>query len=297
MVLPPKLHPAFSLWAATVWLSLGLARAALATDGLEPIGLSVQSLLRGGADVAIGDSALSQIDNPATLRLVPGSIDASGEVLMPVTRWRGVYDTSGSSVHALPLGHIGVALPGNDRFNFGLAAWSKSQIGTSFHLRSLAAFTEPRRTYANMRDIGFGFNGAVRVTDDLSLGAGLRCELVTGEFTSLAGPEQVYFGRGYGLGAGFQLGLHYRITPDLTFGAGYRSPTWFQDLFGEHTSSGLTNDWEIRSTGARAVNFGRPRSTTSRCPRKSPPAGLAGHGSPAPQRRGPLDQLRKQQHV
>ena len=44
---------------------------ALATDGLEPIGVSTQSRMRGGADVAVGDSPLSQIDNPATLSLSP----------------------------------------------------------------------------------------------------------------------------------------------------------------------------------------------------------------------------------
>ncbi len=243
---------------SAVWLlSLGLAGAALATDGLEPIGLSTQSLLRGGADVAIGDSALSQIDNPATLTLVPRSVDTSGELLMPQTRWRGVVDSDDSSVRCLPLGHVGLALAQNDRWSMGLAAWSKSQLGARFGLRSTALPFLQRRTDADMRDFGLGLNAAVRVTDALSLGAGLRGELITGEFTSLAGAQQIHFGRGYGLGAGYQLGLHYRIAPRVTLGLGYRSPTWFQGLLGSHTSSRLTNDWEIRSPGARPLRLGR----------------------------------------
>jgi long-chain fatty acid transport protein len=257
MVLPAKLQPAPLQWAAVLLLSLGFARAALATDGLEPIGISTQSLLRGGTDVAIGDSALSQIDNPATLTLVPRSVDASGELLMPRTHWRGMNDSADSSIRCLPLGHIGLVLPDHDHFRFGLAAWSKSQLGASFRLRSAAFPFERRQTRADLRDVGFGLHAAVRVTDALSLGAGLRCEPVTGEFTSLAGPEQIHFGRGYGLGAGYQLGLHYRVTPGLTFGLGYRSPTWFQDVFGNHTSSGLTNDWEVRSPDAPPLHLGR----------------------------------------
>ena len=259
---------------AALLFYLGLAPSAQATDGLEPIGLSVQSLLRGGSDVAIGDSALSQIDNPASLRLNRGAVDVAGEFLMPVTRWRGVYDTSGSSVHCLPLGHIGLALPGNDRFNFGVAAWSKSQIATSFHLRPAATLGDPQRVNSDMRDFGFAFDGAVSVTDNLALGAGLRCELITGEFLSLAGPEQVYFGRGYGLGAGFQLGLHYRIVPGLTFGLGYRSPTWFQDLFGEHSSPAFSNDWQVITPGYPGVDFGRATINDFVLPQKIS-AGLA----------------------
>jgi long-subunit fatty acid transport protein len=260
--------------ATVLLLSLGLTRLALATDGLEPIGISVQSLIRGGSDVAIGDSALSQIDNPATLILLPKSVDVSGELLMPSTRWRGVYDTADSSGRALPLGHAAVALPWKDRFAFGLAVWSKNQLDTDFHIRSVSAPYQRQHTYGNMRDFGFGPSVAVRVTDALSIGAGVRLELVTGEFTSLAGPEQVHFGRGYGLGAGYQLGLHYRLAPGLTFGLGYRSPTWFQDLFGSHTSSSLTNDWEISSPGIHAVHSGRALIDHMTLPQKVS-AGLA----------------------
>ena len=185
-------------WAAVWLLVLGLARAALATDGVEPIGISTQSLMRGGTDVAIGDSALSQIDNPATLMLLPRSIDASGELLMPLTKWRGLYDTAESSAKALPLGHAAFATPVKDRFAFGLAFWSKEQLDTNFRIRSTNIPFHERHTYANMRDFGFGPSAAVRVNDALSLGAGMRLELVTGEFTSLAGPEQIHFGRGYG---------------------------------------------------------------------------------------------------
>jgi len=194
MVLPRKL-------SSGLLLALGLARLALGTDGVEPIGISTQSLIRGGTDVAIGDSALSQIANPATLMLVPRSADASGELLMPSTHWRGVYDTAESSAHCLPLGHAAVALPRSDQLSFGLAAWSKSQLDTRFRLRPVAVPLQKQHTYANMRDFGLGPSVGIRLTDALSLGAGLRFELVTGEFTSLGGPNQIHFGRGYSLGA------------------------------------------------------------------------------------------------
>ncbi len=242
--------------AATI-LSLAFVRAAPATDGLEPVGISTQSLLRGGSDVAIGDSALSQIDNPATLMRVPASVDASGELLMPHTQWRSVYDSAESSVDCLPLGHVGIALPHDENLAFGVAAWSKSQLGTSFRLRSIATPFPRRHTSADLRDFGLGLNSALRINDALSIGAGVRLELATGEFTSLAATEQIRFGRGYGLGAGYQLGLHYRIMPDVTFGLGYRSPTWFQDVFGSHTSASMTNDWQLLSPTRPPIHLGR----------------------------------------
>lgn len=47
------------------------------------------------------------------------------------------------------------------------------------------------------------------------------------------------FDRGYACGGGFQLGLHYRARPDLSFGLAYRSPTWFGDVSGGSARASL----------------------------------------------------------
>lgn len=50
---------------------LAFARPAAATDGIELISPSMKAQARGGANVAVGYSALCQIDKPAILTPAP----------------------------------------------------------------------------------------------------------------------------------------------------------------------------------------------------------------------------------
>ena len=78
-----------------VLLMLPSVQSASATNGIEPIGVSMEARMRGGADVAVGDSALSQIDNPATLSLQPRDVmtfDFAGQVIFPNCEWTGPID-------------------------------------------------------------------------------------------------------------------------------------------------------------------------------------------------------------
>jgi len=62
------------------------AAPAFASNGVELTGISFNARARGGADVAVGDSALSQIDNPAALALTPRGrprFDFAGELVFP----------------------------------------------------------------------------------------------------------------------------------------------------------------------------------------------------------------------
>lgn len=236
-----------------ILVATGPARA---TDGIEPIGFSMQSLMRGGTDVAIGDSALSQIENPATLTLLPRQLDTNWEVLMPRTDWVTVKESDESLVRHVPLGHVGVAIPYDERLSFGLAAYSKGQLESSFKKRHLSYPLLRQQAGADLRNFALPVNAAYRVTDDLSVGAGLRLEMITGWFTSLGGPVTIEFERGLAIGGGFQAGLHYRIRPGLTVGAGYRSPTWFQDLFGSHDEAGLSGRWRVSMPRLRPISLG-----------------------------------------
>lgn len=244
---------------------------ARATDGIEPIGLSTQSMARGGTDVAVGDSALSQIENPATLTLSPSGkwrLDAAGELLMPQLHWTGPRDSADSAVRHIPLGHAGLVFPGGGPWRFGLALYSKSQLGAEYTMHPAMFPYSDRRMEASLRDFGLAADAAYRLTDKLSLGIGVRGELLTGEFTSVNGPVTLDFSRGYAFGGGFQFGVHYRFLPTLSAGLGYRSPTWFQDLTGEHETSSLAGDWQTSLFPLPPVYVGRASVETIRLPQK-----------------------------
>ncbi|MBI4582316.1 MAG: TonB-dependent receptor [Planctomycetes bacterium] len=227
------------LVAAALLLSPDLVQA---TDGLEPIGVSMQSRMRGGADVAVGDSALSQVDNPATLSLSPRgvlSLDEASKFAIVDLRWRGPIDTAESDQKFIHLHNLGLAMPVNDRLTFGLALHSKAGLGTDFNIRNLLIPFIERHVHSDMKNIGVYADAAYKITDKLSLGAGARMEVATSRFGLVLGPAAVDFERGYAYGGGFQLGLHYQATEDLALGLGYRSPTWFNDLSGGSMKASL----------------------------------------------------------
>ncbi len=221
------------VWAA-VWTS-----AAFGTDGLEPIGSSTQALLRGGADVAVGDTALSQINNPASLALHTRlRFDFSDQVLCCKLRWSTPIGSSHS--HAIcPLANAAVAVPISERLTFGLALQSKSGMGTHYHIRHLLIPFYERHIASDIKNASLSLNFGYELSETLSVGAGVRAEAVTAKFNSVLGPAGVDFGRGVSYGAGFDLGVHYRATKTLAFGVAYRSPTWMGDLSGGRMKASL----------------------------------------------------------
>ena len=223
------------LVACTAFLVNRSSVPAFATDGVEPIGISMQSRARGGADVAVGDSALSQIDNPASLCLSPRDLckfDFAGKLGILDVRWRGPIDADDSQVKLIPLVNLGVAVPINDRLTLGAAINSKAGLGTRFTFQHLFIPFWNRREASDMKIISMPLSLGYKLTDKLSLGLGARFEVATAEFSTVLGPADIEFGRGYAYGGGFNAGLHYQATDTLTFGLAYRSPTWFGDLDG-----------------------------------------------------------------
>jgi hypothetical protein len=112
-------------------LVLGLASSARACSGLEPICVSVHSFVPGGADVAVGDSALSRVNNPATLTLSPRGrlwFDTAGVLVVPHSTWRGPLDTADSTWNWNALANMGLAMPVDDRLTLGMASHSKARL-------------------------------------------------------------------------------------------------------------------------------------------------------------------------
>jgi len=236
-----------------VLLLLGLLPGTtLGTNGVEPIDTSLQARLRGGADVAVGDSALSQINNPASLSLhdVP-RLDFSGQFCFPTSRWEGPWGTAESQVGFVPLGNAAVSWPVHDELTLGLALHSKAGLASRYEMRHLLIPWMTREVGADAKVVGLSLNLGYELTDELAVGAGVRAEAATSEFSLVLGPADVEFGRGYAYGGGFQLGLLYHATDDLTFGLGYRSPSWFGDLQGGRTRASLFGVLPVDLGGGR----------------------------------------------
>lgn len=215
---------------------------AMASDGFEPIGVSMQATARGGADVAVGDTAISQIDNPASLSLRPRhalKLDVANENAFVSNEWNGPLESASSQVRFFPLLNSGISVPINDRLTLGAAVHSRGGFSSRFDARHLLIPFMERRVFSDLKVFTFPVNVAYKITDRLSAGIGFRTEVATARFGTVLGPADVDISRGWAVGGGFQAGLHYQARKDLAFGLGYRSPTWFNDLRGGDAKASL----------------------------------------------------------
>ncbi|MBK8269057.1 MAG: outer membrane protein transport protein [Planctomycetes bacterium] len=249
---------------------------ASASNGVELNGVSLQARSRGGADVAVGDSALSQIDNPAALSLAPRRRDFiafTNQTVFPTVDWRGPLDSSRSDRRIIPLADFGYANSDDDRWSWGVAFHSRCGLATQYNYRPLLMPWREVRAGTDAKNVNFSFNAAYKVTDQFSIGAGIRAEVVTAEFRKPLAIADIKFGRGYAYGIGFDLGAHYRPTDKLSFGIAYRSPTWATDLAGGAATASIMGLPSIRLGDAnidqirlpQRVSIGAAYDLTSWC--------------------------------
>lgn len=213
-----------------------------ASNGVEATGIGLAARSRGGADVAVGDSALSQIANPATLSLTPVGehrLDFAGKLVFPSASWSGPLDSADSTRRLVPLLDMAYAEAIDRNWSWGIAVHTKSGLSSQYNYRPLMMPWTEHRVGADAKNLGAYFDTAYRVSDRLSLGVGGRAEFITAEFRAPFGPADVKFGRGCAYGGGFQLGLLYKPRDDLSFGLAYRSPTWCTDISGGEVQASL----------------------------------------------------------
>ena len=90
-----RLHALFFLLVTLLYFSSLPTIAAV--NGLEEVGHSFQADMRGGTEVAVGDTALSQIRQPASCALhLDGRVDTKMTFINPIFKYHGPLDTSTS---------------------------------------------------------------------------------------------------------------------------------------------------------------------------------------------------------
>ena len=248
--------------AALILSIILIAGHAYASDGHELISPSTKALARGGADVAVGDSALSQIDNPATLSLATRDarqFDGMGRWAYLLGPYRGLLDHSESEHHNIIISNAAMTFPVTKRLTLGAAAHGKAGLGTRFRHRHLLIPFAKRNVGSDMKIVDLQLNGAYKLTDTLSAGIGVRVEFATAKFSTVIGPVDIDFGRGRACGAGFQLGLYHQASEKLAFGLAYRSPTWYTNLDGGEGTASLLGLFPVRLGEIAVDDFQLPQ--------------------------------------
>jgi long-chain fatty acid transport protein len=229
---------------------------------MEPIGVGVNAQGRGGTDVAVGDTAYSQIKNPATLGLrYESEFNGGTHLFMPDIEWEGPLDSATSQKRHIFSPHVATAMPLNDKFVFGTAFYGAAGSLVDFRFRHLSMPYAHRSVAADLKIGEVQFNLAYRVTDKLSIGGGTRVAMALPKFNQVLSGVDVRIKRGRGLGFGFQLGAHYQVTDDVSIGAAYKSPTWFEDIESD-ADVGLLG-MNPRLGKATLKGFGLPQSVAA----------------------------------
>jgi long-subunit fatty acid transport protein len=244
-----------AVWASAAW----------AEDAVEQLGISAKAKARGGADVAVGDSPLSQVENPATLSLHGREFDSSYQLVLPRTRWDSPTDRSYSEFGAIPLINFAATHPIDDRFSWGWALYTKSGLAGQYH--SLHRFFPQRELIDHVDYLNFALplNLSYKVSDRLTIGGGIRAEFAQARLLSVFGPADVNLQRGYSWGGGFQFGALYQLTDAVRLGFGYRSPSWMGDYQGNHLLFSASP--AVTMQPLRTIDLGDARSS-ARQPQK-----------------------------
>jgi long-subunit fatty acid transport protein len=237
-------------------------RPAWGVDGTEVISANSRAEARGGADVAVGDSALSQMENPATLTLVPRGLhmlDFSTPVAFIPATWRGPLDDQDSTLRSVLAGQAALAVPIDDRLTIGGGFHTISGLGAIYDFRHIMIPWMQRRVGSKLECVDLELNVGYKLTDKLSVGAGGRLNVSSLEFSTVIGPADVEFGKGYAYGGGFTLGALYQARKDLAFGLAYRSPSWMSDISGGRGKASVLGVLPVPLGGINVDEFRLPQ--------------------------------------
>ena len=216
----------------------------------------------GGALVARADDATAVAYNPAGITQLPGrSLALGATVIHPsleinFANGPGINGKAADNTWVIPSGFYTHQL--SPRYWLGLGIYSRAGLGTEVENEDQYA-GRYNCSYAGLKSVSFNPNLAVKLTDTLSLAAGvelLYLEFAYDRYTdvnpALADTDVRQQIRADGWDYGFNLALHYKPRPWLTLGASFRSEI-------QLTVAGQADfDW---SPGARAsleamMNYG-----------------------------------------
>ena len=218
--------------------------SAYPTNGMRMIGFGASQVAMGGAAVALPLDAASVIVNPAGMSELGHRIDFGGSWFKPTVKYEaseiaqvpapGFAVASNASLQsqrgASPVPALGMVLPVNDQFVFGLGAYGVSGMGVDYAGNLYNGMSGPAVTFTSYSQMRFAPGMSWKVSDQLSLGATLNVAWATMGFNVASGVGQVPHETSSSFGVGGTLGARYAPLEWFTVAAAYESRTKFEDF-------------------------------------------------------------------
>ena len=207
-------------------LSLSTSSANAAVNGLEEIGHSWQADMRGGTEVAVGDTALSQVRQPASVVLHSKvRFDSKLTNIFPLNKFNNALEGDVYRVPDKPNFALALVGPLSKKSGWGVSVFSKTSWDSAFRGRYLQR-NQIESARGSVLNYAAQANVGTRLTERLFVGGGGRVELMKNGASAVFGPAKMDLSGEWSCGGGFNLGALYQIKKNATLGFGYRSPTW-----------------------------------------------------------------------
>ena len=254
--------------------------SAYPTNGMRMIGFGASQVAMGGAAVALPLDAASVIVNPAGIADLGHRIDFGGSWFKPTVKYEaseiaqvpapGFAVASNASLQsqrgASPVPALGMVLPVNDQFVFGLGAYGVSGMGVDYAGNLYNGMSGPAVTFTSYSQMRFAPGMSWKVSDQLSLGATLNVAWATMGFNVASGVGQVPHETSSSFGVGGTLGARYAPLEWFTVAAAYESRTKFEDFsfnVPARTALDLATGQQVSlPAGVDKLAFDQPQSVT-----------------------------------
>jgi len=217
------------------------ASPAWATNGMRMTGFGPVQNSMGGVGVGATLDAASIVSNPAGIVELGGRVDFGATYFQPSPEYRatglsgagippGMFvladgKTVASNRGASPIPVLGIIIPLDSKWSFGLGAYGVAGMGVDYAQNLYGATTYT--SYSQMRFTpGVGY----KLNDLVSFGLTLNAMWATMEWNVAGAMGQAPHTTGSAFGAGATIGVKVTPIPELTLGAAYETKSWFQDF-------------------------------------------------------------------
>ncbi len=223
--------------AALAVLAIGLP--AHATNGMRMIGFGPVQNSMGGVGVGATLDSACVLSNPAGMAEQGGRVDLGATWFLPTVKYSasGIDAGAGNQLvnqpgvtiesnrGASPIPAIGLIVPIDDQWRFGIGAWGVAGMGVDY-AQNLYSST----TYTAYQQMRFTPGVSYRLNDMFAFGATLNVMWAATEWNvaNLFGQAPHVGGSAFGIGAT----LAAKVTPIrmLTIGVAYETKSFFQDF-------------------------------------------------------------------
>lgn len=204
-----------------------LAGPALATNGMQLIGIGAVQRSMGGAGSALPLDSFVLTLNPAAMTDLPAMVDLSVTYFDPATDYEVNDMMAGSSDESstFPSSFIpalGMVYPINDSLTFGFAAFGSAGMGVDY---DDGVYGDDLHTSFEMLKVVPGL--AYRINDVVSIGLALNLDRAVMGYEA---PWAFQHDNDSSLGIGFQAGVYVKPNEQWSLSLAYISREWFQDF-------------------------------------------------------------------